>query len=420
MLGLIVRIWLIQSNPVIYHNDAYKRLFHSNTLFIGNWLPVLQGLLYLTVHLMNLDLVVVRYLLATVAALAGGSLYFFVSGCANRTVACLSAVLFSVTPIFLTFSITPYSEGFYYFFLFAALAYSVREERSRAPVDTICLSVLTGLACLTRYEGWILAALLALKWVVARVGEPTSAGVWRLTAKATAVFGWAPVMWLLFNQVLEHPVGYLRSTDVSYSVSRIQDFITGATATLPELLGVWSIILGFTGLTILARRAKARGGGRVLLFCAYIVLVEGFVIFFNPYTPANLRRYLNLVVLLIIGTAEGITYIAQRSAEFVKQYSTYRQANLLRIVLVVLITGPIALTSFHQGVKQIARFNEWGGFRIPYDAAKYLRDQAKTGQTVAVLGELRPDTSITPFQMISVYLKSTAHGSLILGAVFQI
>jgi len=406
LLSMIARAWLIRSNPVLYHNDAYNRLFHSDTLLVKFWLPTLQGLLYLMARL-NLSIVTIRLLLAAIGSFTCGSLYLFVSMIAKRTVALIAVLLFSSTPIFLTFSIVPYQEGLYFLFLFSALTCFAQQRRHRdTTANTLGSSMLLGIACLTRYEGWIMAGLLGLKWIVERASGLTLAGLAKLVAKAALLFCWAPIAWVVFTKLSGHPMGYLRdeSLSISFSVSRIHDLMTRGTPVLLELLGVWAIAMGVIGLVLLRKRVKAQAKDMLLLFTIYVALVQGFMTFFNPYLD-NQRLYLNLVILIIIGEAEAIAYAAQQLGRLKEgRFSSYL-GRTAKVALLVLFTGLIMLTGYQRTVAQITRFTSWGGFQIPYTVAEFLRQNAQTGQTIAVVGELRPDMRITPFQMISVYVR---------------
>ncbi len=141
--------------------DAFWRLYHADRLFVSHWLPLPQLPLLLAERLAS-GLIAIRLTYAIAAAcgaVAAGWAAAEISGSRRGGVAVVFAV--GLLPAYARHATLPYQEGI--FVLFAALfagawARGLRGGEARWRwIAAIALA----LACLCRYEAWLLAAVWA-------------------------------------------------------------------------------------------------------------------------------------------------------------------------------------------------------------------------------------------------------------------
>jgi hypothetical protein len=85
-------------------------------------------------------------------------------------------------------------------------------------------SFFLGLACLTRYEAWVIAATAGLYYARTRLSDRSPRTYLRLLIKTIALFGWAPLLWILLHgrispqgtYVLEGPASWARLWRIFY------------------------------------------------------------------------------------------------------------------------------------------------------------------------------------------------------------
>jgi len=119
-----------------------------------------------------------------------------------RADALFAGLFFATNPFLVAYSIVPYQEilmlaglAFAFHFFFAARWFLA--------------AVFLGLACLTRYEAWIACPVLASVYVIRR--EKRLAGA----VKAALLFGWAPLVWILYNRGIGPKGTFLADSSIS-------------------------------------------------------------------------------------------------------------------------------------------------------------------------------------------------------------
>jgi hypothetical protein len=294
---------LIQRFPVIYWGDPYARLEHRHQLLVDRWLPLLQ-LLVDGVAVLTPDLTAVRLTLAAVGALTVLAGYRLAARVHDSRSAGVFAVLLATNPLFVALAIVPYQEILFAGLVFAGLAAHVG-RRGAGP--DLRAALLFNLACLTRYESWVLVGLLAL--FEARRVRPT-ARAFRTAVALAARYGWTAAAWILI----------LTGT---HNLGRL----AGATPPPRQSLGVWGhalfhqlrwqlasdvlFTLALVGVAgALAKRGRARVHASFALCFALASL--GIIFFANPYSPENLRLTFIPLVFILFYAALGLVFILER------------------------------------------------------------------------------------------------------------
>jgi hypothetical protein len=351
-LGFLIRVWLVHHHPIIFGGDSIVRLVNRDKILLSHQLPALQAAIHY-LGFLSQDLLLVRYFMAVAGAVAGWGFYLMAGALLGRTAAFSAALFFATHPFLLAYSIVPYQEilmlaglffSFYFFFsekwLFASLA--------------------LGLACLTRYEAWTAAPVLAIAFAL------QGPSFTRRSAQAVLLFGWAPLVWLVHNAGLAPEGSYV--LDLALPLDRFFRYLYLS----------W-ITVKFTPVP-------------VLLLAAF-----GVWRFFSQGLFRS-RRYLMLIAFVAIFLI-AILFSGHGDQNPPDRYVSAREAHILDAVVLVLAgLGLTRLSRFRTPV--IAACLLWGIFaadrfvaaetsepktRLSYDLARYLDDHMRSGEHAVVL-----------------------------------
>lgn len=197
-LGLTVRLLFISLHPIVYGGDSVMRMMNADRILIAYQLPFLQLLIF-AANLLSPDPGLLRYLMALIGSLAGVAFYWLSSVLWGRDAARLCALFFILNPFILVHSLVPYQEVLVLLLLCGGLALLFENNsRGRLALASLCL----GLACLTRYEAWIVTAAAAgFHWFNKR-GKRSPLPAWKSGLETFLLFGWAPTLWTFLHQGL--------------------------------------------------------------------------------------------------------------------------------------------------------------------------------------------------------------------------
>lgn len=232
LLGFAIRIALILANPIIFGGDTVIRLVDRYTLVRAHQLPLLQTLIA-AVSWISPDPDLVRYLMATIGAVAGLGFYCMAGDLFGEKWAFPAALLFVTNPFILAVSTVPFQEILMLAALFFAFHFFYREQWAAA---SVCLA----LACLTRYEAWAACPVLAVTYAWRK--NRSMAG-WM---KGAALFCWLPLAWVAAQQGLTLKGHFV--VERSVSIWRLQRYVylgwitvkyTQITVLLLALAGAW-------------------------------------------------------------------------------------------------------------------------------------------------------------------------------------
>ena len=223
-VSLVAFFYYFQHGEVLLYGDAVahcniaRRVFDSRTpglLQLGTvWLPL--------PHLLMIPFIIPIWMWQTGFGASIPSLVSYVLACAGifrlvrdalgvgnraaRPAAWIAAVIFAANPNLIYLQATAMTEPLYLALFIWATVYladfvrAVREKPANASGSlTRCGLCLAG-ACLTRYDGWFLAAAMAGAAVLADRSQLKTS--WRPLAKFVLLAGAAPVLWLAYNAVV--------------------------------------------------------------------------------------------------------------------------------------------------------------------------------------------------------------------------
>jgi len=363
-LGFLARAWLIHSYPILFGGDSITRLVHHDRILIAYQLPALQASIHLLMRLRE-DPILARYWMAVIGAAAGVAFYYLAAGVIGRPGAFPAALLFASNPFLVAHSTVPYQEILMVMTLFCAFHY-------RSAGHNLAAGLALGVACLTRYEAWAACPVLIAAHVIERGRRPVE------IVKALALFGWAPLGWMLLQggvapagtYVIEGPVSAARLVRYVY-LGWITVKFTPVVVTALGALGLW--------------RALRQ---RMLLGPRFRILAAFFALF----------------LLAILFSAHGVDPDPER-------FVTAREAHL-PVAALILLAGiglarlpryraPLAAAGVVLGLWGAARFLERETaephLRLSYDLARYLDGALGSQQTALLLVASIPPGGVDVF-----------------------
>jgi len=247
-ISVISFFYYFQHNQVLLYGDAVahiniaRRVFDSRTpgpLQLGTvWLPL--------PHLLLLPFIVPDWLWQTgfggsipsLAAYVFAVLGIFrlVHGALHhpenpsaRPAAWIAAGVLAANPNLIYLQSTAMTEPLYlaffiwavlYFAEFSRQGWEVRKEPSRAASRLTRCGICLAAACLTRYDGWFLAAAMVGGIFLLRVTR-RSPITWQTFARFTLLAGAAPVLWLAYNGVVyRNPIEFANGPYSARAIER--------------------------------------------------------------------------------------------------------------------------------------------------------------------------------------------------------
>lgn len=358
LVGLVLTVVIILTNPIIFGEDTLNRLLHRNTLVIGHQLPMLQVLIS-AVTIISPDPILVRYMVAVIGALAGVGFYFVVKDLFGEKWAFPAALLFVTNPYFVALSTVPYQE----ILMLAALLFAFHlfyKER------WLAASGVFAIACLSRYEAWAAAPVLAVAYVLRK---DRSVGGW---LKGVLLFGWMPALWILVHGGLSSPTHVV--VEPSFSIRRLERWVHIAwvavrNTQLPVLVlavvGAWRL---YRDRSLIDWRLRVQGAFVGLFLLAIPFSAHGVPP--NPERYVTSREAVILIYFVLLVAAVGLALWPRLTSA---------------IVALGVILGAAG------AYRSVWRENHQPEMQLAYRLAKYLDSSVHDGQRAIVLVKPFPE-----------------------------
>ncbi len=319
LAALAFDLWLIHTYPVIYWYDSYFRLADLDRIMIGRWLPGIQGLIFLAAKITH-NLAVIRSLLALAATCVIASAYRLAARWFSPMTGLVAAALLATNLMFVALALVPYPDVLFVGFTLLALVYLDEPPASRR---RYLGALMVNLACLTRYEGWLLSLVLIGESVVGPLRARNWGGAAGRGGRAALLYGLAPLGWIVFGVPAGAPYAILSRLNAIVAfetglfnqplAAQLRANLNGpellkfaaqygrllVSQARPEILG-----LGIVGLLAAYRvSAKRRVYWRVLAFLCLDVLLAALL---RGWNYGNLRQTFVVLVFLILYAAFGL------------------------------------------------------------------------------------------------------------------
>src|SRR5579862_3604510 len=238
--GLFLRLALIARFPVIFGGDPMVRLLERDRILVSHQLPLLQ-LIIAAISRVTLNYLAVQCAMAAIGAMVGVAFYLLARDLVEERAAFLAGLIMTTAPMVAAHSIVPYQESLMLVCVLLAFHYFYAQRYAAS-------SIWLALGCMTRFEAWIAAPVLAAAYLWRSGRRPVE------IAKGLALFGWAPVAWMLFRRGLAPEGSYV--IEPSFTAARFMRWVYLAYIT-GKFMPIVVLALGFAGLWFLWReRAK--------------------------------------------------------------------------------------------------------------------------------------------------------------------
>jgi hypothetical protein len=378
-------VGLIHRHPVMYWYDPFGRVVSRAHILVDRWLPLLQLVIY-AVGKLTISVTALRLVLA---ALAAGTL-FAASTLGTRLSTCSGGLLFAAllasNSLFVALAIVPYQEVLFLGLIFAGLSL---QERPTSRYRRWLAAFAFNLACLTRYEAWILVAILAGAEVVESVGSNGFGRGLRAAAGLAIRYGAAAIGWLILVRVLAPETTLFRQ---GAPTERIADFLHQIRWQVGSVL-----LFPLAGLGLTASLARDRRRRSHLIVLTFLIGDLALIRFANPFSPGNLRSTFMPVVLVLLYSAIGMDLIIDQVLLRVRLPARGRA----KLILTSVVAAFIAIAFVRDATRFVGSAANEFDFRVPFEVARRLQGVPKRLQGRARIVTL--DDNYTDRLVISAY-----------------
>jgi len=378
--------------PVVHWYDAHIRLALRDQVLLGHWLPLIQ-LLIVLVSKFTHDLFVLRVLLAIIAGCTLLCMFIFARHLFSSGTALVAMILLATNMMFTALATVPYPE-----IVFVGLLLSAFYLLDDPPSDRHFFIgiVALNLACLTRYEGWLLAGI----FIVNTARETLQTKNWRKFIQATLLASIVPLGWLLFGisasggllDRLKAIIAFEIMTDVESIGGRFLshlnwDYLRAFANNYWHLLnwqaGPWIIFLGGLGWLLALLSAKCRTIHWLIFM--FVILDWLLLALWQPWDFTNLRTAFIGEVFLILYAAHGlgqlIHFVFQKVNDALQNKSLSNWENWVLGASVCLMT----FNSAASAVGFVAVTSQENDFASPAYAGDWLNDRLNVDDAILAL-----------------------------------
>jgi hypothetical protein len=397
VVGVAVRLVLIWVYPVVYGGDSVMRMMNADRVLIAYQLPLLQVLIF-GANVLSQDPVTLRYLMAAVGGLAGVAFYWLSSLLWGREVGLLCTLFFIFNPFILVHSLVPYQEIL--MLLLLCLGLAILFERD-CPHNLLLASLFLGLACLTRYEAWIVTTAAA--WFHWRRGRARRARLftWKSSWMIIVLFGWAPVLWIGLHRGLS-PSGTfvlegLREWDRLYRIP----YILMMTIRHAEVPGALLAVLGCLEFWRTSRWKDLRVQMLILATAAFFVALvfSAHGVLPDPIRYVTDRESHWPLLILLWATGLGAYRLGNWLAVSAQQPALPSAAALATLRWAV-YSGLLVACLFwgiYQTRARIVGLTSAPNLQLDHAVARYLDEHLPHNQNALILAEPVPATAIQDY-----------------------
>jgi len=308
--------------------------------------------------------------------------------------------------MYVALATVPYPEVLFTGFTFLAFTFLDNPLKARS----FYLAVLfLNLACLTRYEGWLLAGMLVCEEIFWHL---KTKGLSKLTPLVGKLFLYilSPLAWIIFvvtepgglqgrlDGILNFTTGLTSVTLTNRFFTRLNfDYIISFANNFYHLLS-WQVgngimVFGAIGL-IVAFKSATKRSSQIRIF-VFLILDLFLVAFWSPWNFTNLRQPFVWEVFLIFYAAYGLEQLAKFVFKIIsalsKQINVPFQMNqVVSIFAIFLLALYIPST-----IKFVDQTSHETHFLIPAENGLWLNSRLSTDDSVLVLSD-------DPFQVYAL------------------
>lgn len=377
-LSVLIRLVFVSVHPIVYGGDSIMRMMHADRVLIAYQLPFLQLLIY-GANLVSSDPLFLRYLMVVLGGLAGASFYGLSSILLGGEVAFVCALIFTVNPLVIVHSLVPYQEILMLLLLCSGLAFLFR---GRTAGNEALASLCLGLACLTRYEAWIVTAT-ALFWWKTQRGKASV----RSFLKTLCLFAWAPLLWIGLQRGLS-PAGtfVLEGFGEWQRLYRIP-YILGMTV---HHAGTWLGLAAVAGLVEFWRKSLWRNP-RVQMLLLSAVAFLAALLFSAHGVPPDPVRYVTdreahwLLLFLIWAGGLGLYQLRKYSTAIASREAANPPRALAAKAAYVGLVGICLIAGTYETQRRLSHLTGQPDLKLDFQVAKFLDRRLQDGKRALIL-----------------------------------
>ncbi len=353
LFSFILRFILIIKSPYLYSFDAYIFLMGLSSQY-----PLFTGLIKILISC-GFSVFMIRVVIAVIASLSCIAFYFFsLRLFRNIAIAGVATLLMSIYPSFLVFSIVPYTESLFLLCFFSGLYFFLKEYEIKSSIY-LKTGIFLGLACLTRYEGFLILPLIFTAIIIKIRPAPCTLHLAPLFKIAVSLF-WSPVALIFYNYLITPELAASQSEETQNIFKELFPLLENMiNAGLPNLLNelkfrdlrfpFFTLLVGFAIALIGCITAMFRDKKMHLIFICFILLstaIQLLPIASNyrdyPGRIIGLRRHGMIPVLFLI---IYLSYIFNFLTNILSERIKFK-GNYLLILLILLI---VPVTASYKG-----------------------------------------------------------------------
>lgn len=394
-LAFHVYIYLARIYPAVYWYDAHIRIALRHQILLGRWLPLLQ-LVVFTVSKFSTDLIVLRDCLAGIAALTLVGMYLLVRTVFDPVTGLIAAGLLATNLIFTALATVPYPEVLFIGLVLMAL-YLL--EGSSNPRSRALGMLALNLACLTRYEGWLLAAVIVVEPAIRNLGNAPWKKLFVQTVTTAAMASFAPMGWLIFGVDLPQGllarlravIGFeqvLKPANPLLAVidpGQLRDFAASFFHLLSWQAGLPILLAGAAGWLIALWKTPRRALHMQVL--VFVALDWCLIAFWRPWALDNLRQAFVVQVFLLLYAAHGVVEFVRIPANWLLSYSEKSFLLSWQSRAAGVLALAIALNAVPKSVAFIVDSSREPDFAVPQQAGVWLAAHLQPDDAIWILSD---------------------------------
>jgi hypothetical protein len=322
--AFLYRAVLIQFFPTVYSWDAFTRILDPTRLLVRHWMPIPQIPIFLT-EIAGGDIVSLRLTYAAIGTAGAAMVGWYSLKSQGRWAGLATLSLVATLPTFVIYSLVPYQEGCLVLFLFTFLCVWKLDPSEMSRRAHIVAATSLALACLCRYEAWILAGLFALR----PIWERRFRELW-IFAPSVFAIGW----WLAILRTLDtaNPLASPPPIDLLKAVATPLHLALTTLVLSAEGLQYVGLLLAIVGAVVAYRRSGLLGR-EVLLFWVVLFALSAYRAVHSAHVTE--RMTMLPVVLATIYLPAGLAFLSNRIAAAVDSQRSATAATVIVAALVL-------------------------------------------------------------------------------------
>jgi len=311
-LSFILRLILIIESPYLYSFDAYIFLMGLSSQY-----PLFTGLIKILISC-GFSVFMIRIVIAVIASLSCVAFYLFsLRLFRNNKIAWSAALLMITYPSFLIFSIVPYTEPLFLLCFFTGL-YFFLEEYEINSNSYLKTGIFLGLACLTRYEGFLILPLIFTAIIIKMRSESCTLRPAPFFKTAVLLF-WSPLALIFYNYLITPELAASQSEETQNIFKELSDL-------LENMINV--------GVPNLLNELKFRG----LMFPFFTLLVGVAISLIGCITALfrDKKIHLIFIIFILLSTAIQILPVASNYRDYPGRIIGLRRHGMIPALFLII------------------------------------------------------------------------------------